>query len=195
VTHRRSNHTDDTPHTRPTRPIRHLSPRELALAGLAALNAASPADAQAVLVRCCASLRWARRVCEHRPYPDVDALLAAADEAGYDLTAADLAEALASEPALVPAPGREQSGGAARTALRAAHAAYESRFGHAFVICLDGVPAGRRLDHVLAGIRTRLGNEPEEERCVATEELRRLARARLRRMVTAGAEAGFQPAP
>ncbi|MYS05600.1 TetR family transcriptional regulator [Streptomyces sp. SID6041] len=59
------------------------------------------------------------------------------------------------------------------------HAAYESSFGHAFVISLDGVRPGERLDQVLAGIRSRLGNEPEEERVVAADELRRLARARL----------------
>jgi 2-oxo-4-hydroxy-4-carboxy-5-ureidoimidazoline decarboxylase len=47
------------------------------------------------------------------------------------------------------------------------------------VISLDGVRPGERLDQVLAGIRSRLGNEPEEERAVAADELRRLARARL----------------
>lgn len=108
------------------------------------------------------------------------ALLAAADEASYDLTPGDLAEALIGEAAPVPAAGRPSS----RTALRAAHAAYESRFGHAFVLCLDGIPVAERLDQVLAGIRTRLANEPDEERAVAAEELRRLARARLGRLVT-----------
>ncbi|MCZ9347137.1 2-oxo-4-hydroxy-4-carboxy-5-ureidoimidazoline decarboxylase, partial [Streptomyces sp. TRM76130] len=52
------------------------------------------------------------------------ALLAAADEASYDLTAGELAQALAAEslPALP-----EGTYAAAGTALRAAHAAYESR--------------------------------------------------------------------
>ncbi len=47
------------------------------------------------------------------------------------------------------------------------------------MISLDGVRPDERLDQVLAGIRSRLGNEPEEERVIAAEELRRLARARL----------------
>ncbi|KUO11967.1 2-oxo-4-hydroxy-4-carboxy-5-ureidoimidazoline decarboxylase [Streptomyces sp. DSM 15324] len=128
------------------------------------------------LLACLHSPCWARRVVDHRPYPTVDALLAASDEAAYDLTAADLAEALAAEslPAL-PADAYE----AAHLALDAAHAAYEARFGHVFVICLDAVPPAEALDVVLESIRSRLTNDPEDERVVAAEELRRLARGRL----------------
>ncbi|MFK4196368.1 2-oxo-4-hydroxy-4-carboxy-5-ureidoimidazoline decarboxylase [Streptomyces sp. NPDC033754] len=146
------------------------------LHGLTRFNAASSAEAEALLLSCCRSRRWAERVAAHRPYPTVDALLAAADEAGYDLSRADLDGALAAESSAPPHPDAPP---AARTALRAAHAAYESSFGHAFVISLEGVRPGERLDQVLAGIRSRLGNEPEEERVIAADELRRLARARL----------------
>jgi len=144
--------------------------------GLLPFNAAAPAGAVELLLACCHSRRWAERIAAHRPYPTTDALLAAAEEAGYDLAGADLDEALAAESSAPPHPDAPP---AARTALRAAHAAYESRFGHAFVISLDGVRPGERLDAVLAGIRSRLGNEPEEERAVAADELRRLARSRL----------------
>ncbi|MFC7932875.1 2-oxo-4-hydroxy-4-carboxy-5-ureidoimidazoline decarboxylase [Streptomyces cinereoruber] len=159
------------------------SPAPRRTGGLVGFNAAPRAEAVALLLSCCHSLRWAERVAAHRPYPTVDALLAAADEAGYDLSRADLDGALAAESSLPPHPGAPP---AARTALRAAHAAYESSFGHAFVISLDGVRPGERLDRVLAGIRSRLGNEPEEERVIAAEELRRLARARLALRLTEG---------
>ncbi|GGT89841.1 MULTISPECIES: 2-oxo-4-hydroxy-4-carboxy-5-ureidoimidazoline decarboxylase [Streptomyces] len=139
-------------------------------------NAVAAGVAEELLLSCCRSRRWAERVAAHRPYPTLDALLAAADEAGYDLAAADLDEALAAEYSAAPHPDAPP---AAHTALRAAHAAYESRFGHAFVISLDGVRPAERLDQVLAGIRSRLGNEPEEERVIAADELRRLARSRL----------------
>ncbi len=112
----------------------------------------------------------------HRPYPDLGALLAACDEAAYDLAPADVHEALALESAAGPAPDAPP---AARTALAAAHAAYESRFGHAFVICLDGHRPDEYLDQVLAGIRRRLAHEPDEERSVAADELRALARSRV----------------
>lgn len=113
---------------------------------------------------------------DHRPYQDLGVLLAAADEATYDLKPGDLAEALAEESAIPLPPGGVP---AAHTALGAAHAEYERRFGRAFVICLDGVEPAEQVDHILAGIRTRLGNNEEEERVIAAEELRSLARARL----------------
>lgn len=219
------------------------SPEESTVTGLDHLNSAPPAAAEGLLLTCCASRRWARTLVEHRPYPDTAALLAAAEEAGYDLAPDDVAEALAGEstpgpaglpglsgppaaespaahaagfslagapqprtpaetgpgrgtapsgapdPATRPAPGTRPAPAprrpgmlAAHTALRAAHAAYESRFGHAFVICLDGVAPEESLDHVLAGIRARLGHDPEKERAVAAEELRRLALGRLARL-------------
>ncbi|WP_409062774.1 2-oxo-4-hydroxy-4-carboxy-5-ureidoimidazoline decarboxylase [Streptomyces sp. SYP-A7185] len=146
------------------------------------LNSAEPAAAEAALLTCCGSHLWARRLVAHRPYPDLEALLAASDEAAYDLPPADLAEALACEP-LRPVIPRQSAYGAADTALQAAHAAYESRFGHVFVICLDDVPPTQALDHLLAGIRDRLANDPEEERVIAAEEMRKLARGRLTRLV------------
>ncbi|MFJ4484612.1 2-oxo-4-hydroxy-4-carboxy-5-ureidoimidazoline decarboxylase [Streptomyces longwoodensis] len=144
--------------------------------GLALFNALPADEARAVLLACLHSPRWARRVADHRPYPTVDALLAAADEAAYDLGPGDLAEALAAE-ALPPLPPGTYE--AAHTALRAAHAAYEARFGHVFVIYLGDTPAGETLDRLLEGIRSRLTNDPEEERVLAAEELRRLAGGRL----------------
>ncbi|MFD0025445.1 2-oxo-4-hydroxy-4-carboxy-5-ureidoimidazoline decarboxylase [Streptomyces sp. NPDC058382] len=139
-------------------------------------NTAPPADVEAALLECFGSRRWAQRLTAHRPYPDVDALLAAADEAGYDLSPTDRSEALAAEasPAL-PA----EAPPSAHLALAAAHAAYESRFGHVFVICLDGVRSAERPDQVLAGIRARLGHDPDQERIVTADEMRRLARGRI----------------
>lgn len=152
--------------------------------GLARFNAAPFAVAEAALLECCGSVRWAHRMASHRPYPDLDSLLAASDEAGYDLSPTDVAEALAGEaaPAL-----HEDAPRAAHLALRAAHAAYVSRFGHAFVICLDGHRPSRQVDQVLAGIRARLSHDPDEERSLTAEEMRRLARGRIVELVTAPA--------
>ncbi|TLS44544.1 2-oxo-4-hydroxy-4-carboxy-5-ureidoimidazoline decarboxylase [Streptomyces montanus] len=154
-------------------------------AGLERFNAVPADEAQQALLACCGSSRWARRVADHRPYPDLDALLAAADEAAYDLAPGDLAEALSRE-SLTPLPDGAYS--AAHTALSAAHAAYESRFGHVFVICLDDFTPEEALDQVLAGIRSRLANDREEERLLSAEELRRLARGRISRLVRAYSE-------
>jgi 2-oxo-4-hydroxy-4-carboxy-5-ureidoimidazoline decarboxylase len=150
---------------------------------LADFNTAPAPDAERALLGCLDDRHWARRLTAHRPYPDLDALLAAADEASYDLAPGAVAGALADEATALP----PAAGPAERTALRAAHAAYESRFGHCFVLCLDGCPEDERLDRTLAAIRTRLGNEPDEERLVAADELRRRARARLTRLLAPGA--------
>ncbi|MFG2313807.1 2-oxo-4-hydroxy-4-carboxy-5-ureidoimidazoline decarboxylase [Streptomyces tendae] len=139
-------------------------------------NAAPADEAAQTLLVCLHSHAWAHRLIAHRPYPDLPALLAAADEAAYDLSPDDLTEALAAEtlPALP-----EGTYAAAHTALNAAHAAYESRFGHVFVICPADLPPDEALDHVLTAIRSRLANDPDEERLVTAEELRRLAKTRL----------------
>ncbi|MFF5564276.1 2-oxo-4-hydroxy-4-carboxy-5-ureidoimidazoline decarboxylase [Streptomyces sp. NPDC012623] len=161
--------------------------------GLRRFNTAPRTVIEPALLACLGSGRWARRIAAHRPYPDPDSLLAASDEAGYDLSFSDLAEALAAESPAAPPPGAPA---AATTALRAAHAAYESRFGHAFVIGPAGLRPEESLDHILAAIRTRLGHDPDHERSVSADELRRLARSRLTRLIQDPPRlVGRQPGP
>ncbi|MFF5725627.1 2-oxo-4-hydroxy-4-carboxy-5-ureidoimidazoline decarboxylase [[Kitasatospora] papulosa] len=170
-------------------PVSVSTPTSAHSSGLARFNAWPRDLAEATLLECCGSRRWAHRLAAHRPYPDVDTLLAASDEAGYDLAPADIAEALAEESAPCL---HHDAPRAAHLALRAAHAAYESRFGHVFVICLDGLRPSQHVDQVLAAIRTRLTHEPDEERSLTAEEMRRLARGRIIELVT---EAGRMPGP
>ncbi|MEH0530704.1 2-oxo-4-hydroxy-4-carboxy--5-ureidoimidazoline (OHCU) decarboxylase [Streptomyces sp. 1222.2] len=184
-THRRG--TTLPPHRLPRLPGQVAIPEQVRTPGPSALERFNhaPADsARQILLTCLRSLRWAHRLTDHRPYPDLDALLAASDEAAYDLTAADLAEALAGE-TLPPLP--DDTYGVAHTALNAAHAAYEARFGHVFVISGTTTRPDELLDRTLEGIRSRLSNDPEEERVVVAEELRRLARERLTSRLTRGA--------
>ncbi|MFG2879867.1 2-oxo-4-hydroxy-4-carboxy-5-ureidoimidazoline decarboxylase [Streptomyces sp. NPDC048337] len=144
--------------------------------GLARFNTLPLEAAQAALMHCCGSRRWAHRVAAHRPYPDSGALLAAADEASYDLSQSDLSEALTAEFSVELAHGAPY---AALLALDAAHAEYERKFGHAFVICLDGHPPEEQADQLLGAIRRRMGHEVDEERAISADELRRVAQARL----------------
>nr|WP_234327718.1 2-oxo-4-hydroxy-4-carboxy-5-ureidoimidazoline decarboxylase [Streptomyces sp. NRRL F-2664] len=144
--------------------------------GLARFNALAPEAARTALLQCCGSRRWAHRVAAHRPYPDADALLAAADEASYDLSQDDLSDALAAEHSAELGHGASY---AALLALDAARAEYERKFGHAFVICLDGHPPEERADQLLGAIRRRMGHEVDEERSISADELRRVAQSRL----------------
>jgi 2-oxo-4-hydroxy-4-carboxy-5-ureidoimidazoline decarboxylase len=161
------------------------------------LNAVTAAAAEDALLDCCRSRRWAGQVAAGRPYPGFDALLAAGDEASRALTAADLAEALTGEAAgpLHPspayaAPAHPAYAGHPMPAHRAAyaavpwaaHVAYQRRFGHAFVICLDACRPDEATTRVLAAFRARLGHDPEHERKVTADELRRIAQGRLARL-------------
>ncbi|MFH8368503.1 2-oxo-4-hydroxy-4-carboxy-5-ureidoimidazoline decarboxylase [Streptomyces sp. NPDC018031] len=168
----------------PVPPRTPVPPRSRVPLGLARFNTAPARAAEAALLGCCGSRRWARRIASRRPYPDLGSLLAAGERASAGLSAADLAEALAREPAQHPLSGaRQASRLAARTALTAAHAEYERKFGHVFVICLDALDPAEALDAVLAGIHTRLGHPVEKETAVAADELRRIAQGRLARLV------------
>ncbi|WP_260696987.1 2-oxo-4-hydroxy-4-carboxy-5-ureidoimidazoline decarboxylase [Streptomyces sp. 130] len=144
-------------------------------------NGAPAPEAEAALLDCFGSTVWARRLACHRPYPDAEALFAAADEAAYDLSPADHAEALAAE---VSAGLRPDAPRSAHLALSVAHAEYERKFGHVFVICLDGYPPAEHPDQVLAGIRARLAHEKDRERAVTADEMRRLARGRLAALIS-----------
>ncbi|MBT2384828.1 2-oxo-4-hydroxy-4-carboxy-5-ureidoimidazoline decarboxylase [Streptomyces sp. ISL-11] len=149
--------------------------------GLDRLNSALPGVAEAALLACCGSRRWARHLADHRPYPDLRTLLATAERAARTLTPADLTEALADETGprqlLVTHP-----------ALRRAEAAYESRFGHIFIIYpAPTAPPDDRLPddtvgRLLAALRVRLGHSPREETAVTAAELTRLAAGRLTRL-------------
>ncbi|MEV7515128.1 2-oxo-4-hydroxy-4-carboxy-5-ureidoimidazoline decarboxylase [Streptomyces diastaticus] len=162
--------------------------------GLARLNS-DPADrAVATLLTCCASPDWAKRLAAHRPYPDVCALLAASDEALYDLPPAARHEALTGEADRSAAPPSGYS--AADTALVHAQTAYAAKFGFPFVVCLDGQAPAHALNQRLTAIHTRLDNAEEPELALATEELRRLVRGRLaRRAAGAAHPSGALPAP
>jgi len=132
-------------------------------------------------------------------WPDIEEALAAhprignraPSSAGAPAASAPAGESAAGEPAGSgsQAPGgdreaawsrQEQAGAAGATpdvqaALRAGNLAYETRFGHIFLICA----AGQSATDMLAALRRRLGNEPGAEREIVRDELLRIARLRL----------------
>jgi 2-oxo-4-hydroxy-4-carboxy-5-ureidoimidazoline decarboxylase len=150
---------------------------------LAAFNALPDGEARAALTEICAAPRWAAAVADGRPYPDVETLLAAAAAA---LLPADLDDGLAGHPRIGDrASGRsarEQSGVGddVRAALVAGNHAYEERFGHVYLVCASG----RTGADLLATLHSRLGNDPETERAVALDELRKINALRLEGLLT-----------
>jgi 2-oxo-4-hydroxy-4-carboxy-5-ureidoimidazoline decarboxylase len=145
---------------------------------------------------CCAAPRWVDAMVAGAPFPSREAVLDAADRALAGLDWAEVERALAAHPRI-----GERADGAGREArwsrteqaaaasgddqcaaeLAEANRAYERRFGHVFLICASGLPAGA----VLAALRERLGNDPATERGVVRAELGRIVRLRLSRLVPA----------
>lgn len=64
-------------------------------------------------------------------------------------------------------------------ALAEGNRAYEERFGHVYLVCASG----RSAEDLLSTLRSRLGNDPGEERAVALAELAAINRLRLGRLL------------
>jgi OHCU decarboxylase len=161
---------------------------------LAAFNALPPAAAEAELLACCSSPRWAAAVAALRPFRDLDQLQEAADEAWWALDEGDWFDAIAAHPRI----GERAVGGGAHERWSAAEQAdaqraeqavrdeiarlnvdYELRFGHVFLICASG----RSGEEILAELRRRLDHAPETELRTAAEEQAKITRLRLGQLV------------
>ncbi|SNX64886.1 2-oxo-4-hydroxy-4-carboxy-5-ureidoimidazoline decarboxylase [Streptomyces sp. TLI_55] len=158
--------------------------------GLTRFNALEEHAAFAALHEACASTAWARRLLAARPYTTSDELYAASDAAMAELTADDLAEAMAGHPPIGrpkegdPTSAREQRGMAGATAeLKAEmlelNLAYQEKFGHVFLICATG----RTGEQMRDAVKERIGNAPEQEREIVRTELGKINRIRLARLV------------
>jgi 2-oxo-4-hydroxy-4-carboxy-5-ureidoimidazoline decarboxylase len=146
----------------------------------------------------------------HRPYPTMEALLAASEAAVSGLGEEGLRAALAGHPRLGdrrvvgdhPAPvapagaapagsagwsSQEQAGvsgadAAVRLALAEGNARYEATFGHIYLACATG----RNATELLAFLRERLGNDRETEWGVVASELAKINQIRLRKLIGEG---------
>lgn len=152
-------------------------------------NRASPTILMPQLTSLSGSYAWARAMLAARPFSTTDAALAASDTTLAGLPRSEVALAIASHPPLGRAPQRgsaseaeqaallgtlhDDDGGA--TELERLSRAYESRFGHVFLLCARGL--GR--DAVLASLRSRIGNDAATEWAETVEQLRLINRARL----------------
>jgi 2-oxo-4-hydroxy-4-carboxy-5-ureidoimidazoline decarboxylase len=157
---------------------------------LAAFNAASPEAAERDVLACCESRSFARRIVGGRPYRDPAALQDAVTAAFEVLTWDDIVESMNAHPRIgdrVRAGGwsaAEQSGAASadetvRQALAEGNLAYEERFGHVFLICATGLSG----QDMLGQLRARLGHGQDAERPVVREELLKITRLRLAKLL------------
>jgi 2-oxo-4-hydroxy-4-carboxy-5-ureidoimidazoline decarboxylase len=163
----------------------------------AVLDAASEADARAMLTRCCGAARWVEGMLARRPFGSREALLRAADEAWASASRDDVLEALTHHPRIganmdelrkkfastATWSAGEQAGAAAASeetlvALRDGNVRYEARFGHIFVVCATGKTAAE----MLALLEARMPNDAETEIRVAQGEQGKITKIRLEKL-------------
>ncbi len=163
------------------------------------LNSLSPAEAEADLLQCCGSAKWARSMAGKRPFRGMQELLETADRVWWELGREDWLEAFTRHPKIGENAGarggsdqthrwsaEEQSGARSaqwdvRSALAEANRAYEKRFGYIFIVCATG----KSSEEMLALLRQRLQNDPGAELRIAAEEHRRITRRRLEKLLRA----------
>jgi OHCU decarboxylase len=164
---------------------------------LASLNSISSCEAEAEFRKCCGSSNWAQQMVTTRPYNSLDELIAAADRVWWSLDSQDWLDAFHSHPkigekkaaAATTAEAQkwseaEQSGirNAAHETLGALaelNQAYEEKFGYIFIVCA----AGKSSEAMLAILRERLENNPNDELRIAAAEQAKITELRLRKLL------------
>jgi 2-oxo-4-hydroxy-4-carboxy-5-ureidoimidazoline decarboxylase len=156
----------------------------------------APADRlRPMLAACCDVPRWVDGLLAKRPYGDLAALAAVADQSLRELDDDEVDRALQAHPRIGDRPQgagteaawsrREQSGVGedpeVREAIAEGNREYEQRFGRVFLICATGLSA----EQMLTSLRRRLTHDDATEVAVVREELRKIALLRLAKVVDA----------
>jgi 2-oxo-4-hydroxy-4-carboxy-5-ureidoimidazoline decarboxylase len=163
--------------------------------GLDAFNGLPPQKAMHAAYECCCSVVLARDIARSRPYASHDSLFRHADELLFSLSEDSVDSILQAYPNIGRRPGSAKSRCEQCSVwdqrpdmmaeLDAAAARYEEQFGFHFVMFVDGLDAG----NVLAAIGSRLHHDFEAERKAVRNELAKINRTRLERML--GPEGGY----
>ena len=155
---------------------------------LAEFNAMETADAAAAVRPCVAIDSFVETVVSHRPYADLESLLATAAAHTDEWTDAEVVAALADHPRIgekpTPRSRREQSGVGedddVRRRLREGNRRYEERFGRIYLVRA----AGRTGEELLDLLEQRLANDPRTELAVTRAQLGEITLLRLEGLFT-----------
>ena len=161
------------------------------------LNELSANDAEAELLKCCGSQRWAHAMSNRRPFATLDDVLTEADRVWSSLDEADWLEAFRAHPKIGEKKAataqsteaqkwsaQEQSGVARASASTTSELAernreYEDRFGFIFIVCASG----KSSEEMLAIINERIRNDAETELRAAAAEQGKITRLRLEKLL------------
>lgn len=167
--------------------------------GLAAFNRLPYRRALHALYECCNSVTMAGELVRGRPYPNHAALLRRADAVLFGLSEDSVDEIMQAYPSVGSRPGSAWSHAEqcsvwdprpeVMTELRSAADAYADRFGFAFLMHVGALAEDSPAPGVIAAIGDRMHHDLETERKVARNEIAKLNRSRLERML--GPEGGY----
>ena len=163
--------------------------------GLEAFNAMPLRRAVHAVFECCYSVPLAADLARSRPFDDHAAVFRCAEHLLFGLSEDSIDSILQAYPDIGRRPGSEKSAAeqcaiwcdepAVMDQLAAASRKYLRHFGFGFVMYVNGYTA----QDVLATLTDRLLNDYETERKVVRDELARINRTRLERML--GPEGGY----
>ncbi|HZA11980.1 2-oxo-4-hydroxy-4-carboxy-5-ureidoimidazoline decarboxylase [Mycobacterium sp.] len=163
--------------------------------GLDAFNELPPQKAMHALYECCNSVVLAHDIARGRPYRDRDALFRRADALLFALSEDMIDHILQAYPHIGRRPGSTWSRSEqcsvfderpeVMSELDAAAKQYAEHFGFPFVMFVAGMDAAGVLD----AINSRMHDDPEAERKAVRNELAKINRTRLDRML--GPEGGY----
>ena len=161
------------------------------------LNSLDANEAASEFLKCCGSNTWARKMVAGRPFMNLNELLASADQIWWSIDPRDWLEAFHSHPKIgerkAAAPTSTQSREWSEAEQAAVNTAapetlqtlsdlnrrYEEKFGYIFIVCATG----KSSDEMLAILRRRLGNNPDEELGNAAAEQAKITQLRLKKLI------------
>ncbi|MGA8143541.1 MAG: allantoicase [Candidatus Acidiferrales bacterium] len=175
------------------RPIRP----EDRLKGLERVNQLTAERVSKALLDCCGSKAWVEQLVAQRPFANDAQLFDCAERIWKQLDRKEWLRAFRHHPPIGSTRPKSKQSETARqwsageqsaatksapetlAVLAAANQAYQATFGYVFLICA----AGKSGDEILQSVQQRLSNDPETELHVAAEELRKIMRLRLEKLL------------
>ena len=159
-------------------------------AGLTRFNELNKPALLRLLMEVCQSPKWRNDITDHRPYSDLDSLLASSDSFLKEVSEIELDESVINHPRIGaknagPRSAREQSrfadtiGESTFAEFAELNQKYEDKFGYLFLVAAEG----RSAEELLSVLKERLTHEPEAERRVMVDALAKINRLRLTRLV------------
>jgi 2-oxo-4-hydroxy-4-carboxy-5-ureidoimidazoline decarboxylase len=167
--------------------------------GLGAFNELPEKKAVHALYECCNSVILARDLARGRPYADHNALYRRADALLFSLSETSIDDILQAYPHVGARPRSTKSAAEhcsvwderpeVMAELTTVVEDYAERFGYDFVMHVGGLAPDNNAESVIAAVRDRMHHDPETERKIVRNELARINRSRLERML--GPEGGY----